>query len=123
TNNPRSGYFFSDCGDHSSGWCNHPARESRCWQARRPAIENLNEVGSGPNLADEMRRYCIGEPVKQSIESSRIAVTPNFCSPLIIRAPALCKIGGERPWRTGKANQRLSGLEPSSNQTKGFVHR
>ena len=86
-----------------------------------PRVEELDRIGAGADLhlavVDDRGRDLLQERVEQR----PVGVEEGLDADVVVRAAALDHVGGERPWRTGEAQQRALALELGFDASQGLA--
>ena len=100
---------------------NHPFKDI-FGQTFGPTLEELEHLGTASGLHDQVPGGGVAEDLQDPVQDLGLGVG-EATGPRPVRSPSLDHVGGDRPGRSGEADQRAFGFQCSPNAGQGLADR
>ena len=118
-----SGIFPAHAFDDAPGRPGRPAFEFARRQHAGPGVENLQHVGAGLELPEQILNRILDQHVDDRLESLGMVIGHHPRRRLIGRALSRHHIGRHRPWRSAESDQRDLRIEFAPHPAQRFIDR
>jgi hypothetical protein len=109
--------------DDAAGRLNRPACEFARRQHAGPGVENLQRVGTGLELAEQILDRVLYQHIDDPCERIGVTISHQPCRGLVRGALSCHHVGCNRPWRAAEADQRRLRIEFAADAPQGLKYR